>query len=92
MAAWQPIETAPRNVEVLLFEPGTDRYSSLGLGHKRTDLPGGVYTGIADEHGNWSYSFMGDSRVHDDYFGDQLNPSHWMAMPAAPEGLGKGGE
>jgi hypothetical protein len=58
-SAWRPIESAPREIEVLLFEPPSNRYSSLGLSHKRSDHAGGIYTGIADERGFWSYSFMG---------------------------------
>jgi hypothetical protein len=81
---WQPIETAPRGVEVLLFEPASDRYKSLGLSHKRSDHGGGIFTGITDEHGFWSYSFMGDKDERDTYFGDSVNPTHWMPLPEPP--------
>lgn len=80
---WQTIESAPKDgTELLLFEAANDRYSSLGLGHKRYDLPGGVYTGLWSKHGGWTYSFMGRARTHDDYFGDCVNPTHWAPLPS----------
>jgi hypothetical protein len=81
---WQPIETAPSGEEVLLFEPPGDRYRSMGLDHKRSDHPGGIYTGIHDKRGWWSYSFMGEKDERDTYFGDSVKPTHWMPLPSPP--------
>lgn len=80
---WRPIETAPADVEVLLFEPKSTAYASLGLDHQRSDHGGGIYTGIKDDEW-WSYSFMGEKDTRDDYFGDFVNPTHWMPLPTAP--------
>lgn len=82
---WKPIDTAPSGVEVLLYEPFSGRYESLGLSHKRADNPGGKYTGIKNEDGRWKYSFMGQEETRDDYFGDHVSPTRWMPMPDDPK-------
>lgn len=82
---WKSIETAPWGVEVLLYEPYSGRYEALGLSHKHHDWPGGIYTGIRNAECGWQYSFMGEPETRDDYFGDHLNPTHWMPLPELPK-------
>ena len=70
MAEWQPVETAPTDTDLLLF----GRFGSQR----------GLYTGIKNARYGWSYSFMGTEDVRDDYYGDDVNPTHWMPLPEPP--------
>lgn len=67
-AAWQPIETAPRDgTPILCFRPDA-------LGHGFSDQSG--IDVLWWEDGSWTYD--GDGRISID------PPTHWMPLPAPP--------
>ena len=68
---WQPIETAPTNESVLIFQPNWDHY-----GH-------GVYRAIHVDMGTgkrWMTTAWACGRD----LGADAIPTHWMPLPAPP--------
>lgn len=66
---WQPIETAPRCVEVIVFAPSENP---------------AVSTAELDAR-EWTYSRAGQYAPIDDFYGDgPLHPTHWMPLPEPP--------
>lgn len=80
--AWQPIETAPKNTDVLVCENGEVYIGNL-LEYteeqreiiREGDLESGIVDGEIIE--GWQSDIEG-------YYGD-LKPTHWMPLPKAVE-------
>jgi hypothetical protein len=69
---WQPIETAPTNVSILIFLPNWDHY-----GH-------GVYRAIHVDMGTgqrWHTTAYAMGRD----LCSSMNPTHWMPLPDPPQ-------
>jgi len=74
---WQPIETALKDREVLLWEPNPDPTEDgiVYLGHYVDfEAVGGPPPGY---HSGWFDTWDGHTELH---------PTHWMPLPAAPQG------
>jgi hypothetical protein len=74
MAEWLPIDTAPKDAEVIVFAPG--------------ESPP-IFTASADDLGmgtEWFRQSGGIAAARDDYFGDPpFKPTHWMPLPQPPQ-------
>jgi hypothetical protein len=70
MSEWQPIETAPINVEIMLL----DTESTIRIGRKYGDWNGALKSEL--DFGDYSATFY--------YPRDNL-PTHWMPLPKPPE-------
>lgn len=69
---WQPIETAPKDVSVLVFIPHAEHYGE------------GIYRAIlSSEFGSWTTFGLHVGRA----VGAGCWPTHWMPLPDAPEAL-----
>lgn len=67
-AGWQPIETAPKEIDILVFNEALD-YSF-----------GSIQIGQIDHGGEWN--FLSEMSLED--CDDDFLPTHWMPLPAAP--------
>jgi len=66
---WQPIETAPKNIGILVWWPHREYYGSCAYAAMHVDMGTGE---------RWmSYGVSIGRDVFD-------TPTHWMPMPAAP--------
>jgi hypothetical protein len=76
---WQPIATAPKNTPIRLYAQGGGFYDE--------DFnPSGSVEGQWTD-GTWCGAFW--DPVHDTWFRrDDIVPTHWMPLPAAPTLLG----
>jgi hypothetical protein len=71
MSEWQPMETAPVGVEVLLYAPAEKPQ---------------VFTGM-NLCGDWVRTSSGNYAPRDDFFGDRgIKPKRWMPLPPPPQG------
>lgn len=66
---WQPIETAPKDVDLWLFEPNGSPQQVVGFFY-------------SDE--NWS-GWMYRDDVLADISPEGLSPTHWMTLPEPPK-------
>ncbi len=72
-SGWQPIETAPKNVSVLIYIPNAEHYGP------------GIYRGMLVDMGtgpHWSANAVAMGRD----LGRDTMPTHWMPLPSPPEG------
>lgn len=72
---WQPIETAPKNISVLIFIPNAEHYGS------------GIYRAILVHFRPEMYeAYWTTTAVNSGYdLGDRHKPTHWMPLPDPPE-------
>ncbi len=73
MSDWQPIETAPKGVELLLYEPDVPDDCPLFLLGSYVDFGDAVPEGY---HSGWFDTMTGRYEIH---------PSHWMPLPEPPK-------
>jgi hypothetical protein len=73
VTGWQPIETAPKGTEVLLYEPDVPGDCPLFLLGSYVDFGDAVPEGY---HSGWFDTMTGRYEIH---------PSHWMALPEPPK-------
>lgn len=76
MGEWQPIETAPRDTNVLLFRPQCrdDKYGGVCLARYMTGRKGGGLVRVG-----WRV-------FHEPYYVSEIadSPTHWMPLPEPP--------
>ena len=73
---WQPIETAPKGEQILVFIPDA---KSLTWGHA---MPAPVAVVIKDDDGEFHIEHDGDGGCL--HWRNQF-PTHWMPLPTAPD-------
>lgn len=78
---WQPIETAPSRIPVLLYCPDIE-YSNSQI-----DENPNIVIGVKCASGVWDSS-IGDVEGSQSGYGfvrQQLKPTHWMPLPESPK-------
>lgn len=86
---WQPIETSPLRTPVLLFCPELKFSVSQPEGLPNIVIGTFDWSDLwgKEKSGSW-YSSIGDIDTYGDgarFEHQQLNPTHWMPLPAPPK-------
>lgn len=85
MSDWQPIETAPENEAVLIYDP----YEHFGEGAFLSQSRPECFVAIR-EGGRWTSDLVefeyGWASTGSYTVTQELFPTHWMPLPEPPEG------
>lgn len=85
MSDWQPISTAPRHMDILLFRDdagvfvGQLTYFAEWVSEEEIEREGYTEDCLFQED-FWAFHYDGASRLEND-----LKPTHWMPLPTPPE-------
>lgn len=82
---WQPIETAPRHTDILLYREdagvffGQYTYCAEWVSEDEIEREG-LTEDMLFAESFWAFDYDGTSRLEND-----LTPTHWMPLPEPPK-------